>query len=41
MSDSWWINEDLFLDWLKHFLKSKYEGEVLLLLDNHEATEVM
>jgi hypothetical protein len=30
-----WINEDLFLDWLKHYLKFKSEGKVLLILDNH------
>jgi hypothetical protein len=35
MSYSGWINENLFLDWLKHFLKFKYEGKVLLILDNH------
>jgi hypothetical protein len=28
MSYSGWINEDLFLDWLKHFLKSKSEGKL-------------
>jgi hypothetical protein len=37
MSDSGWNNEDLFLEWLKHFPTAK----VLRLLDNHEATEVM
>jgi hypothetical protein len=35
MSFSWWINEDLFLDWLKHFLKFISEGKVLLIIDNH------
>jgi hypothetical protein len=34
-SDSGWINDDLFLDWLKHFMKFKSEGTVLLILDNH------
>jgi hypothetical protein len=35
LSDSGCMNEDLFLDWLKHFLKFKSEGKVLLILDNH------
>jgi hypothetical protein len=35
MSYSGWINEDLFLDSLKHFLKFKSEGKVLLILDNY------
>jgi hypothetical protein len=35
MSDSGWITDDLFLDWLKHFLKFKSEDKVLLILDNH------
>jgi hypothetical protein len=30
-----------FMDSLKHILKFKYEGRVLLFLYNHEATQVM
>jgi hypothetical protein len=35
MSYSGWINEDLFQDWLKYFLKFESEGKVLLILDKH------
>jgi hypothetical protein len=35
MSNSEWINEDLFLDWLKYFLIFKSENKDLLILDNH------
>jgi hypothetical protein len=41
MNDSGWINEDMFLYSLKNFLKFKYNGKVLLILKNHEATQVM
>jgi hypothetical protein len=37
MSDSGCINGDLFLDWLKHFLKRKSEGRVLLILNNNRS----
>jgi hypothetical protein len=30
-----------FLDRLKHLLKFKYEGKVLLILENHEVTQIM
>lgn len=40
VSDSGWINESIFLDYLKHFIsfvKPTKEDPVLLLLDNHES----
>lgn len=39
-SQSGWINEDLFLIWLQHFVKrtaSSIESPTLLILDNHES----
>nr|XP_047144645.1 MFS-type transporter clz9-like [Hydra vulgaris] len=40
VSDSGWINENLFVDWLNHFISfakpTKYKP-VLLVLDNHES----
>lgn len=35
MSDSGYINDDLFLVWLKHFEKHRSPGRCLLLLDGH------
>lgn len=35
MSDSGYINEELFLKWLEHFNKFKIPGRVLLIMDNH------
>ncbi|CAK1553158.1 unnamed protein product, partial [Leptosia nina] len=40
VSDSGWINESLFVDWLHHFIsyaKPSKEDPVLLILDNHES----
>ncbi|GBP90872.1 hypothetical protein EVAR_78522_1 [Eumeta japonica] len=39
VSDSGWINESIFLDYLRHFIsfvKPRKEEPVLLILDNHE-----
>lgn len=39
-SQSGWINEDIFLVWLKHFVKhtgTNAENPTLLILDNHES----
>lgn len=39
VSDSGWINESLFIDWLHHFIKHtnpSKENPVLLIFDNHE-----
>lgn len=39
-SQSGWINEELFLIWLQHFVKhtaSSIENPTLLILDNHES----
>jgi len=39
-SPSGWINSDLFIIWLKHFIKSSgasMENKTVLLLDNHES----
>ncbi|XP_044733230.1 jerky protein homolog-like [Chrysoperla carnea] len=39
-SKSGWMNEELFLDWIKHFkehTRSTLENEVLLILDNHSS----
>nr|XP_047138967.1 uncharacterized protein LOC124814907 [Hydra vulgaris] len=39
VSDSGWINENLFVDWLNHFIsfaKPTKDEPVLLILDNHE-----
>jgi hypothetical protein len=41
MSNYGWINKDLILDWLRYFLKFKYEGRALLVPDKHEAIQVM
>ena len=35
MSDSGYINEDIFLQWLKHFQKHRSQGKCLLILDGH------
>lgn len=40
VSDSGWINESIFLDYLRHFIsivKPTKEEPVLLILDNHES----
>ena len=40
VSDSGWINENLFVDWLQHFIsfsKPSKESPILLVLDNHES----
>lgn len=40
VSDSGWINESLFVDWVHHFIsysKPSKEDPVLLILDNHES----
>lgn len=40
VSDSGWINESIFLDYLRHFIsfvKPTKEDPVLLILDNHES----
>lgn len=40
VSDSGWINENLFVDWLHHFIsfaKPTLEKPILLILDNHES----
>lgn len=40
VSDSGWINEKLFIDWLHHFIdhvKPTVEEPILLILDNHES----
>lgn len=40
MAKSGWMNEDLFLQWLKHFVhntQSSVENPTLLLLDNHSS----
>ncbi|XP_045453927.1 MFS-type transporter clz9-like [Melitaea cinxia] len=40
VSDSGWINENLFVDWLHHFIsnaKPSVEKPILLVLDNHES----
>lgn len=40
VSDSGWINESLFVDWLHHFItyaKPSKKDPVLLILDNHES----
>ena len=39
-NSSGWVNEDLFLDYLNHFIRHtrcSKENKVLLILDNHEA----
>lgn len=39
-NSSGWVNEDLFLDYLNHFIchtRCSKENKVLLILDNHEA----
>lgn len=35
MSESGYINEDLFLKWLQHFQKHRLPGKCLLILDGH------
>lgn len=35
MSDSGWINEELFLEWLKHFQANRVAGPCVLILDGH------
>ncbi|XP_063216743.1 uncharacterized protein LOC134527745 [Bacillus rossius redtenbacheri] len=35
MSESGYINEDLFLRWLQHFQKHRLPGKCLLILDGH------
>ena len=40
VSDSGWINENLFIDWLHHFIyyaKPTVAEPILLILDNHES----
>ena len=40
VSDSGWINENLFVDWLNHFIsfaKPTKDEPMLLVLDNHES----
>ncbi|KOC63741.1 hypothetical protein WH47_02280 [Habropoda laboriosa] len=40
VSDSGWINEHLFIDWLHHFIsiaKPTRENPILLILDNHKS----
>lgn len=40
VSESGWINENLFVDWLHHFIsfaKPTKENSILLILDNHES----
>jgi hypothetical protein len=37
MSETRWINEDLFLDWLKLLFKFKSESKIFLILDTHES----
>lgn len=40
MSESGWMNEHLFLEWLKHFVANTYsskEHPTLLLMDNHSS----
>lgn len=40
VSDSGWINENLFIDWLHNFIsyaKPTVEEPILLVLDNHES----
>lgn len=40
VSDSGWINENLFVEWLHHFIsyaKPNVEEPILLVLDNHES----
>lgn len=40
VNDSSWINENLFVDWLHHFIsfaKPTKEKPILLILDNHES----
>ncbi|KAG6464307.1 hypothetical protein O3G_MSEX014429 [Manduca sexta] len=40
VSDSGWINDSLFIDWLQHFIsyaKPSLTNQVLLILDNHES----
>lgn len=40
VSDSGWINESIFIDYLRHFIsfvKPTKENPVLLILDNHES----
>ncbi|XP_008480367.1 jerky protein homolog-like, partial [Diaphorina citri] len=40
VSDSGWTNEDIFVDWLRHFVKNAKptpEEPILLILDNHES----
>jgi transposase len=35
MTNSGYINEDIFLEWLQHFLKHRSPGKCLLILDGH------
>lgn len=40
VSDSGWISEQLFIDWLKHFksfTRPSVDNPILLILDNHES----
>lgn len=40
ISDSGWINESIYIDWLQHFkgfAKPSADNPVLLVLDNHES----
>ncbi|KAJ8891373.1 hypothetical protein PR048_010889 [Dryococelus australis] len=39
-SKNGWINEDIFMDWLQHFLKHTLptvDDPILLVLDNHSS----
>jgi transposase len=35
MSETGYIKESLFLDWLKHFQQHRVPGPVILILDGH------
>jgi hypothetical protein len=35
MTDSGYINEDIFLEWLQHFQKHRSPGKCLMILDGH------
>jgi hypothetical protein len=35
MTDSGYINEDIFLEWLQYFQKHRSPGKCLLILDGH------
>ena len=37
MSDTSYINKELFLDWLQHFRKHAVSGKVLLIIDGHSS----